>query len=330
VNGRLVEEIANAVLYEGYLLYPYRPSALKNQQRFNFGVVSPREHAQAGEGGWFIHTECLARADGRCELGVRVRFLHLTSRTVESREVRGEVLPSWQEAVERDVPLRARLDDLCAAPVRQSFGWPAAREIDPLPEAERGGAVIVRSREGLQGDVEAFADRIENGLFKITVRTSNVTPSSTSDDPRRDAVLMRSLVSTHAILHIADGAFISLIDPPADIQAIASACHNAGAWPVLVGEETDRDAILAAPIILYDYPQIAQESSGDFFDGTEIDEMLVLRILTMTDREKREMREADPRARRMLERTESLPDEHLMKLHGVLRGLRPVHDEGTR
>jgi hypothetical protein len=330
VNGRLVEEIANAVLYEGYLLYPYRPSALKNQQRFNFGVVSPRQHAQAGEGGWFIHTECLARADGRCELGVRVRFLHLTSRTVESKDVDGEVLHRWQEAVERDVPLRARLDDLCAAPVRQSFAWPAAREIDRFPEADRSGGVIVRSRENLQGHIEIFAERIENGLFKITLRAANVTPASTTDDPRRDAVLMRSLVSTHAILHIADGAFISLIDPPADVQAIASACRNLGAWPVLVGEETDCDAVLAAPIILYDHPQIAQQSPGDFFDGTEIDEMLVLRILTMTDQEKCEMREADPRARRMLERTESLSEEHMMKLHGVLRGLRPVQDEGTR
>jgi hypothetical protein len=329
MNGSLVEEIANAVLYEGYLLYPYRPSALKNQQRFNFGVVSPRQHAQAGEG-WFIHTECLARTDGRCELGVRVRFLHLTSRTVESNKAQGELRHSWQEAAERDVHLRARLNDLCAAPVRQAFGWPAAREIKPLPGADRSGGVVVRSREDLQGEVDVSAERIENGLFKIAVRVSNVTPSPATDDPRRDAVLMRSLISTHAILHIADGSFVSLIDPPAEVQAIASACRNVGAWPVLVGDETDSDAVLAAPIILYDHPQIAQESPGDFFDGTEIDEMLVLRILTMTDQEKCEMREADPRARRMLERTESLSEEHMMKLHGVLRGLRPAQDEGTK
>jgi hypothetical protein len=169
VNGRLVEEIANAVLYEGYLLYPYRPSALKNQQRFNLGVVSPREHAQAGEGGWFIHTECLARADRRCELGVRVRFLHLTSRTVESKEVHGEVRHSWQEAVERDVPLRARLDDLRAAPVRQSFAWRAGREVEPLPEAYRSGGVIVRSRENPQGDLEVSAERIER---RLSIRSS--------------------------------------------------------------------------------------------------------------------------------------------------------------
>ena len=33
-----MEEIANAILYEGYMLYPYRASSVKNQQRWNFGV----------------------------------------------------------------------------------------------------------------------------------------------------------------------------------------------------------------------------------------------------------------------------------------------------
>jgi len=84
---------------------------------------------------------------------------------------------------------------------------------------------------------------------------------------------------------------------------------------------------LSSPIILYDYPQIAPESSGDLFDGTEIDEILSLRIMTLTDEEKREMRESDVRARQILERTESLPVDQLMKLHGVLRGLRAVTDK---
>ena len=90
---------------------------------------------------------------------------------------------------------------------------------------------------------------------------------------------------------------------------------------MLVGEG-QRDTLLSSPIILYDYPQIAPESPGDLFDGTEIDEILSLRILTMTDEEKREMRAVDERARRILERTEALPPEHFMKLHGALRGLR--------
>jgi hydrogenase maturation protease len=73
---------------------------------------------------------------------------------------------------------------------------------------------------------------------------------------------------------------------------------------------------------LYDYPQIAPESPGDLFDGAEIDEILSLRIMTLTEEEKREIRQSDDRVRQILERTESLPEEQLMKLHGVLRGLR--------
>jgi len=92
-----------------------------------------------------------------------------------------------------------------------------------------------------------------------------------------------------------------------------------GTWPVLVGEPGQRDTMLSSPIILYDYPQIAPESPGALFDGTEIDEILSLRILTLTDQEKLEMANGDERARQILERTESMPPEQFLKMHGVLR-----------
>ena len=138
---------------------------------------------------------------------------------------------------------------------------------------------------------------------------------------------MRSLVSAHTLLGVTDGRFVSLLDPPEELPELAASCRNIGVWPVLVGAEGDRDTMLSSPIILYDYPQIAPESPGDLFDGTEIDEILALRIMTMTDAEKHEMRHTDDRARKMLERTENLPMEHLMKLHGTLRELRPVEEE---
>ena len=138
----------------------------------------------------------------------------------------------------------------------------------------------------------------------------------------RDEVLLRSLISVHSILHVAGGEFVSSIDPPEQFRAAVAECGNLGAWPVLAGDEGQRNLVLAAPIILYDYPQIAPESAGDLFDGTEIDEILALRILTMTDAEKLEVRNGDDRARRILERTEMLPPEHFQKLHGALRGLR--------
>ena len=109
------------------------------------------------------------------------------------------------------------------------------------------------------------------------------------------------------------------VDPPPDLQTFASACHSSGLWPVLVGESGTSDMLLCSPIILYDYPQIAPESPGDLFDATEIDEILSLRILTLTDEEKREMRTSDERARAILERTESLSPEHWSRLHGAVR-----------
>jgi hydrogenase maturation protease len=143
----------------------------------------------------------------------------------------------------------------------------------------------------------------------------------------RDVALMHSLVSTHVILGAQDGEFVSSLEPPAELQELAGQCENVGVWPVLVGEPGQRDTLLASPIILYDYPQIAPESVGDLFDGTEIDEILSLRIMTLTDDEKREMRESDARARQILERTESMPAEQFMKLHGVVRGMRPLKED---
>jgi hydrogenase maturation protease len=117
-----------------------------------------------------------------------------------------------------------------------------------------------------------------------------------------------------------------LLEPPAELQDFTAQCQNVGAWPVLVGEPGQRDTLLASPIILYDYPQIAPESAGDLFDGTEIDEILSLRIMTLTDEEKREIRESDARAREILDRTDAMPAEQFMKMHGAVRGLRPVKE----
>ena len=127
---------------------------------------------------------------------------------------------------------------------------------------------------------------------------------------------------------VADGAFVSLLDPPEEWREAAAACTNIGAWPVLAGEPGRRDVMLSSPIILYDYPEIAAESPGDLFDGAEIDEILTLRILTLTDEEKDEMRRADDRARQLLERTEALTPEHMMQ--AARRDARPRPDERGR
>jgi hydrogenase maturation protease len=204
----------------------------------------------------------------------------------------------------------------------------AAKTSDEVVRDASGNRVgeIVRTQEFVQGKIEISAERKARDLFKLSVRVDNLTEFDGSGE-MRDQALARSLVSAHILLGAAGGQFVSLLDPPENLKEVVESCHNIGIWPVLVGAEGERDTMLASPIILYDYPQIAPESQGDFFDGAEIDEILALRILTMTDAEKHEMRHGDERARKMLERTESLPMEHLMKLHGTLRELRPLKEE---
>jgi hypothetical protein len=120
-------------------------------------------------------------------------------------------------------------------------------------------------------------------------------------------------------MHVTGGAFVSLADPPEELREAAESCRNSGTWPVLVGVPGERHTLLSSPIILHDYPEVAEESPGDLFDGAEIDGLLTLGILSLTDEEKREMRDSDPRARAILERTESLSPEELMRLHGAVR-----------
>ncbi len=171
-----------------------------------------------------------------------------------------------------------------------------------------------------------MSERIDDRLFKVTVRVRNTTAFEPTPRTNREEALLSSLASSHTVLGAQEGKFVSLIAPPEWMIESAASCTNVGTWPVLVGEEGQHDTMLSAPIILYDYPQIAPESAGDLFDGTEIDEILSLRILTLTDAEKQEMSQSDERAREMLERTEAMPVEQFMKLHGVLRGLRPLKE----
>ncbi len=349
MNLATVDKIAKAVLYEGYMLYPYRPSSVKNQQRWNFGVLCPQSYSEAQKGSeaWTMQTECLVEAGSLTTLEIRVRFLQLVARSVgelaspviellpaetpEFRlvtklEVAGRVYQPWQEAVEREVVLPVcNVESLVEAPLSQSFTFPASKQFEYLRDGEGPiTGVIIREQSELHGMLEIRSERLRNGFFKVSVRIRNRTLFASAHLASREDALLSSLASTHTVLGVRDGKFISLTAPPEEINDLTASCENVGTWPVLVGEEGQCDTLLSSPIILYDYPQIAPESAGDLFDGTEIDEILSLRIMTLTDDEKREMSQSDERARQMLERTEAMPVEQLMKLHGVLRNLRPV------
>ena len=307
MNLALAENIADAVLYEGYILYPYRPSSVKNRQRWTFGGVYPRAfaEAQSGADAWQVQSEILLQGEATTRLEIRVRFLHLQERATSSNA-------GWQEGVQREVCVSFTLSEILEVPPEKPFDFPASH----LTEEHETQGTITRRQEALAGAIEVSATEVENGTFKITARLINRTEfEGTANE--RDAALLRSFVSAHLIFTSLGGAFVSSQDVPPELQNVA--CRNEGLYPVLVGDEGETDMMLASPIILYDYPQIAPESAGDLFDGTEIDEILTLRILTLTDDEKAEARFNDERARALLDRTESLGHEQLMKLHGVMR-----------
>jgi len=351
VNLDRVEKIAEVVLYEGYMLYPYRPSSVKNQQRWNFGVLYPPAwcHQQSGSDRSCMTTECLLKTASSTRLTVKVRFLQIVQRSVakihspqietpdgappsmeivDRLEIAGRVYHPWQEAVEREVAFDS-LDPQAHLHSSLPFSFPQGTTFEYLrDDNETAVGVIVRESQSLSGEVKIRSEKCRGEVYKITVEVQNLAlpePHPLQDTRGRDAILLDSLVSAHTILGVDDGAFISLLDPPPGLKNQVANCKNVGTWPVLAGDGPT--AILSSPIILYDYPQIAPESAGNLFDSTEIDEILSLRILTLTDAEKLEMRQSDDLTRGILERTENMPEEQFMKLHGILRGLSPVKEK---
>ncbi len=383
-----LDQIVEAALYEGYILYPYRASSNKNRQRFTFGRVYPEAFSQAEKGAepFVMQTQCLLKLDGTpARLAVSVRFLQPVNRqvgvikqpiaewgagasadfeSVPELRVGNKLYQTWQEAIERTVEippiewlssvgsadlqsavsptfnrpgdrkragveypnsqqienLRYRRAQIRATQKVVPFIFPALRTLEPVrgePEGIIG--VLAREQAALNGEVELSVEELRRDLVRITLRVVNRSALSEAQMRDKEAVGMRTLASTHTILRVTNGEFISLMDPPTELREQAAGCKNVGAWPVLVGEEGQKDAMLSSPLILYDYPQIAPESPGPLFDGTEIDEILTLRILTMTDEEKLESRQLDEHARKLLERTEGLGQEILLGMHGTLR-----------
>jgi hypothetical protein len=315
-----VRAIADAVLYEGYVLWPYRRSALKNTHRWTFGGVYPRAHAEGREAGddpWTMQTQCLIEGPGTTRIAVGLRFLHIvwrqvvdaSGREVDELTVGGARHLTWEEAVEREVAVDAAALDELAAGRRVPIAIAAGREEEALGPA----GAIVRTWEPLEGALHVSAQALGPELHRVTVRVENTTPWSGGPRP---LALRRTFCSAHTTLRTSGGAFVSQTDPPAALREAAGGCENQGTWPVLVGEPGARDTVLSSPIILEDHPRIAPESPGDLFDGGEIDQLLILNILQLTDEEKAEARASDPRVREILDRSEGLSPEQLMRLHG--------------
>jgi hypothetical protein len=173
--------------------------------------------------------------------------------------------------------------------------------------------------------VHVRADAVDeaHGAVKLQVRVENATAWPFGAGGSRDDAMRRSLLGAHTLLAVSDGQFVSLLDPPDWAVAAVAACRNEHTWPVLIGAAGERGVLLSSPIILYDYPGIAPESVGDLCDATEIDEILMLRVMTLSDEEKREACGTDERSRQIIERSDTIPDELFGRLHGAIRSLGP-------
>ncbi|MFG1639253.1 hypothetical protein ACGFMK_03105 [Amycolatopsis sp. NPDC049252] len=295
--------VGDAVLYEGYLLYPYRASAGKNKVRWQWGVLMPPSYASADIGEHAsARVECLLEPLAHTILHVKLRFLQALTRTTADR--------TWDEALEHEIDFELPLSEL---PVETPFHVPGDR-----PGTNELSGVLTVRVDPLDGPF---------GGTRLHVELHNTT--SWPADGVREHALRHALLAAHLVLSVDTGHFLSMLDPPEWAKPAVEACRQERLWPVLIGDTSRSTVMLASPIILYDDPAIAPESPGDLFDGTEIDEILTLRTMTLTDEEKREARATDPRAAAIVDRVDTMPPELLERLHGAVRSVRPVEPSVT-
>jgi hypothetical protein len=322
-----VRAIADAVLYEGYLLYPYRATSGKNQSRWQFGVLGPQQAAERGIGeDDTMSAQVLLDPGPAAALTIVVRCLQLQRRTAE-REVAGgnsgntayepvdeltaggQSWLTWDEAIECEVSFGPFGEADLAAPQTLPITVSGGRGVEPVD-----GGRLVRGRRELRGELTLTAEP-DGGLLRISLAVRNIGAPPAD----KDEAIAVSLIGTHLIVLIDGGEFVSLLEPPDSAADAVARCRQHRCFPVLAGRPGETDVMLASPIILYDHPEIAEQSEGALYDSTEIDEILTLRVMTMTDEEKAQARATDPLAAKIIDRCDSMSPEAMMNLHGVLR-----------
>jgi hypothetical protein len=333
--------LADAVLFEGYVLYPYRANDAKNQVRWQFGVLVPPAFAELdpSERAW-LRSDLLVEGRGGV-LTVRVRFLHARERTVQRATSDGfqtvpcldvgeaTYLPCDEASVEQ-AELTLPLPAAGSSRGSREVALPGGTSVEDLHAAD--GQVLgrlVRSWLPITAQIEVATQLLPGpyGVHRARVHVENRTPwTATTVEPsrQRPAALRQSLLAAHVLAGVDDGRFISQLDPPEWARGYVAACEHVGSYPVLAGPAGSADIALAAPIVLYDHAQVAPESEVAFCDATEMDEMLTLRALTLTDEEKRQARGSDARAAGIVDQVDNLPPELLDRLHGVIRSMAAV------
>jgi len=328
--------IADAILYEGYLIYPYRKPAVPNRQRWNFAGLFPKFYADRRGEHWSMRCQCLLQGNAESKIAVDLRFLRITSRKiaklrvpaprfdpqaefefVDQHLIRERRFLPWEEAIEAECEMMPlRVGDLIETPFVADFRHDAETSYEPLAN-EDGliGGLIVRQTERVWNSVALSAEPVAGGIYKLSLQIGNKTVMLDDMCASRDLAAPFAMAAPHAILTTGNGRFLSLANPPQDLRPAALGCLNEGCWPVLIGNE---DSLLVSPTLLQDHP-----SAVPRLGTSEIDEILALRALTMSGGERAEIAAGDSRLRALLERLESMSPEEFAKLYRAWRARTP-------
>jgi len=287
-----------------------------------------------------MRAECVFEHHGQPAVEVTVRFLQVQRRrtdgaagdvpapdtSVQDATGADEGVPAvWDEAVEREVTVTVSGEALLGDGTVSRFTVPGGTDLEMM-----AGARVARRREPLTGSVSVRATPLPGPwqAARLTVRVTNESDGAAGGSSpageaaaSREEALPGALVAAHVVITVSGGSFLSMTDPPEWASAQVAACQNKGCWPVLAGPEGGRQVMLAAPIILPDHPQVAAESPGELYDGTEIDEILTLRTLALSDEEKAAARATDPRAAALIDRVDAMDAPTMAQLHGTIRAM---------
>ncbi len=267
--SRILDELVETLLYEGYALYPYTPGTAKNSTPTPFGIVYPPAYA-AGNAATFDHLrlECGLVGGEGVSPSATVRFLLATG--------------DRHKAEERRIDL-------------------------PAP-----GEAVAFSFGGIEGRARLRVDAASDGIQRVRVCVHNTTVIADSDLDR-GAALRASLLSTHVVVTAPGARFLSPLDP--------HGFESVNTFPVLATDADD--TVLGAAIVLPDHPQLAPQSRGNMFDGTEIEEALLLHVHALPEMEREAIAEQDPAVRAMVERAAASTPEDLFDLHGIMHPTPP-------
>ncbi|MGI8952070.1 MAG: hypothetical protein ACR2FN_10845 [Chitinophagaceae bacterium] len=335
----ILENITQTLLYEGYALYPYHRSAIKNQKPIPFGVVFPQQYNIYNEHSHSkMQTQCIVTGSDNLQINISVRFLHLLKveifekdlqqKTSESDFVQvhnvslnGKIYQAGWQTIERKISTgNLQISQLIKN--RKVIFIKFDKVYDTTNISDENGETVakqINSVSQIKGTIIVEAESVKNtqNAFRITVTVTNTTPFENTEAITRDEVLTQSFLSTHIILNTSDGQFISHQDPDEKWKTVIDECANINTWPILIDEANT--TLLSSPIILYDHPQINPQSHGDLFDSTEIEEALLLHVNLLSDEEKKRISQSDEKLQAMLKKVGEITPEELINFHSGLK-----------